>query len=65
MPWVLSRSPGRAWELRDVGKVDKGGQVLSVAGPGSVSKTLDAWALASSEQIHGELSDLTQNWLCV
>lgn len=28
-----------------MGKVDKGGQVLSVAGPGSVSKTLDAWAL--------------------
>lgn len=43
--WVLSRSPGRAWELRDVGKVDQGGQVLSVAGPGSLSKTFDAWAL--------------------
>lgn len=63
VPWVLSRSPGRAWELRDVGKVDKGSQVLRVAGPSSVSKTLDAWVLATSEQVHGGLSDLTQRWL--
>lgn len=49
VPWVLSRSSGRAWELRDVGKVDKGSQVLRVAGPSSVSKTLDAWVLVTSE----------------
>lgn len=45
--WVLTRSPGGAWEPREVGEVGSGTQIPSVAGLGTVSKPPDAWAAAN------------------